>query len=129
EPPAKLTAPTVRTIGNYREIDHLLPSGDIIYVGCSIVPELTELHHTALKLAGVGIIILFLGLAGGWWLVVRAIRPIADISATAVKISAGDMSQRINVAEAESELGQLASVLNSTFARLETAFAQQQQFT
>ena len=129
EPPAKLTAPTVRTIGNYREIDHLLPSGDIIYVGCSIVPELTELHHTALKLAGVGVIILFLGLAGGWWLVGRAIRPIADISATAVKISAGDMSQRINVAEAESELGQLASVFNATFARLEAAFAQQQQFT
>ena len=38
------------------------------------------------------------------------------------------MSQRINVAEAESELGQLAAVLNSTFARLETAFAQQKQF-
>ena len=51
-----------------------------------------------------------------------------DISATAVKISAGDLSQRINVAEAESELGQLAAVLNSTFARLETAFAQQKQF-
>ena len=59
----------------------------------------------------------------------RAIRPIAEISATAAKISAGDLSQRINVAEAESELGQLANVLNSTFARLEAAFAQQQQFT
>jgi heavy metal sensor kinase len=46
-----------------------------------------------------------------------------------VKISAGDLSQRINIAEAESELGQLAAVLNSTFARLEAAFAQQQQFT
>ena len=45
-----------------------------------------------------------------------------------MKISAGDLSQRINVAEAESELGQLATVLNSTFARLETAFAQQKQF-
>ena len=81
-----------------------------------------------MKLAGVGGIILLLGLAGGWWLVSRAIRPIEDISATAVKISAGDLSQRINVAEAESELGQLAAVLNSTFARLETAFAQQKQF-
>jgi heavy metal sensor kinase len=39
------------------------------------------------------------------------------------------LSQRINVAEAESELGQLAAVLNATFARLEAAFAQQQQFT
>ena len=46
-----------------------------------------------------------------------------------MKISAGDLSQRINVAETESELGQLAAVLNSTFARLEAAFAQQKQFT
>jgi signal transduction histidine kinase len=33
------------------------------------------------------------------------------------------------VADTDSELGQLASVLNSTFARLEAAFAQQKQFT
>jgi heavy metal sensor kinase len=77
----------------------------------------------------VGGFILLVGHAGGWWLVSRAIKPINEISATAMKISAGDLSQRINVAEAESELGQLAAVLNSTFARLETAFAQQQQFT
>jgi len=127
--PAKLTAPTVQTIDNYREIDDLLPSGEMIYVGCSIAPELKELRLTAMKLAGFGGIILFFGLAGGWWFVSRALRPIENISAAAVKISAGDLSQRINVAEAESELGQLAAVLNSTFARLETAFAQQQQFT
>src|SRR5208283_5434495 len=46
-----------------------------------------------------------------------------------VKISAGDMSQRISIADTESELGQLAGVLNSTFGRLEAAFARQQQFT
>ena len=45
-----------------------------------------------------------------------------------MKISAGDLSQRINAAETESELGKLASVLNSTFARLDAAFAQQKQF-
>jgi two-component system, OmpR family, sensor kinase len=33
------------------------------------------------------------------------------------------------VAETDSELGRLAGVLNSTFARLEAAFAQQKQFT
>jgi len=115
--------------GNLWERFELLPSGEAILLACSFAPELRELHLTALKLAGVGGVILLFGLAGGWWLVGRAIRPIEDISATAVKISAGDLSQRINVAEAESELGQLASVLNSTFARLETAFAQQQQFT
>jgi heavy metal sensor kinase len=115
--------------GNYRSISHYLPSGEWIEVGCSIVPELKELHRTALNLLAVGGFILLIGLAGGWWLVTRATKPINEISATAAKISAGDLSQRINVAEAESELGQLAAVLNSTFARLEAAFAQQQQFT
>ncbi len=81
-----------------------------------------------MKLFGFGGIILIFGLAGGWWFVSRALRPIENISSAAVKISAGDLSQRINVAEAESELGQLAAVLNSTFARLESAFAQQKQF-
>ncbi|MGA2028992.1 MAG: ATP-binding protein [Verrucomicrobiota bacterium] len=112
-----------------RGIFQRLPSGETIYVACSVIPELRELKITALKLAGVGGIILFFGLAGGWWFVGRALRPISEISSTAVKISAGDLSQRINVAEAESELGQLAAVLNATFARLEAAFAQQQQFT
>ena len=71
---------------------------------------------------------MLIGLAGGWWFVSRAMRPVENISAAAVKISAGDLSQRINVAETESELGKLASVLNSTFARLDAAFAQQKQF-
>jgi len=120
---------TPQTIGVYRGIVRKLPSGEAIQVICSIAPELKELRLTALKLAGVGGIILFFGLAGGWWIASRAIKPIGEISSTALKISAGDLSQRINVAEAESELGQLAAVLNSTFARLEAAFAQQQQFT
>jgi heavy metal sensor kinase len=113
----------------FRESVMAMPPGDMILVGHSIQTEMTELHRTAWKLASVGGIILLLGLAGGWWLASRAIRPIEDISATAVKISAGDLSQRINIGETESELGRLASVLNSTFARLDAAFAQQQQFT
>jgi len=117
------------SFANYRGAADMLPSGEMIWVGCSITPELKELHHTAWSLIAVGGLILLVGLTGGWWMVSRAIRPIQNISATAVKISAGDLSQRINAAEAESELGQLAAVLNSTFARLETAFAQQRQFT
>jgi heavy metal sensor kinase len=119
---------SMMTFDNYRETVNMLPSGEMILVGCSVVPELKELHRTALNLTAVGGLILLVGLTGGWWLVSRSLKPIASISAAAVKISAGDLSQRIDVAEAESELGQLAAVLNSTFARLETAFAQQKQF-
>jgi heavy metal sensor kinase len=112
----------------YRQFENVLPSGEAVLVGCSVSQELRELHLAGIKLAGVGALILLLGLAGGWWFVGRALKPINAISTTAVKIAAGDLSQRINSAEAESELGQLAAVLNSTFARLETAFAQQKQF-
>jgi heavy metal sensor kinase len=73
--------------------------------------------------------VLALGLGGGWWLAGRVIRPIDQISAAASRISAGNLSERIDVAEADNELGRLAGVLNSTFARLEAAFAQQAQFT
>ena len=93
----------------FREIVQVLPSGDSILVGCPITPQLRELHHTVLKLGAAGGIILLLGLVGGRWLVERALRPIDGISAAAVKISAGDLSQRINVAETESELGRLAA--------------------
>jgi two-component system, OmpR family, sensor kinase len=122
-------SPSVFTFGKIREFVVTLPSGEAVIVGCSIAPALKEFWLLILKLVVFGGVILLVGLAGGWWISSRAIRPIEDISATAVKISAGDLSQRINVAEAESELGQLAAVLNSTFARLEAAFAQQQQFT
>jgi len=105
-----------------------LPSGEIVIVGCSIAPEMQILKRTALELTGFGIVILFFGLAGGWWISSHAIQPVQAISATAAKISAGDLSQRINAAGTESELGQLAVTLNSTFARLESAFDQQKQF-
>ena len=120
--------PPVWTLDGFRETWDTSPSGESIRVGCSLAPELKELHRTAFNLTAVGGWILLVGLVGGWWIVSRAIRPVETISSAAVKISAGDLSQRINVAETESELGQLAAVLNSTFARLDAAFAQQKQF-
>ncbi len=120
--------PPALNVGEDRIAMESLPSGELLEVGCSIAPELRELQRTALSFWGVGAMVLLVGMAGGWWFVGRALRPIADISATAAKISSGDLSQRINNTEAGSELGQLAAVLNSTFARLETAFAQQKQF-
>lgn len=111
-----------------RILGRILPSGETVWVGCSTAPEFDELRTTALWLGGAGSIIFFFGLAGGLWISCRAFLPVENISATAVKISAGDLSQRINASETESELGRLAAVLNSTFERLESAFAQQRQF-
>jgi two-component system OmpR family sensor kinase len=118
-----------RSRGQNRELFRSLPSGECILVGRSISADLAAMHRLAVGLIAAGAGVLGIGLAGGWWLATRAIGPIQDISSTAERIARGDLSQRINAADAESELGRLAQVLNSTFARLEAAFAQQARFT
>ncbi len=121
--------PVPQLRGVFREAWQITPPGEILLAGRSVATELFDLRRTAWVLAAVGGGILLLGLAGGWWMVARAIRPIGQISSAAVQIAAGDLSQRINSAETDSELGRLVAVLNSTFARLDAAFEQQRQFT
>ena len=132
--PAELPRPAdqksaVRMRGALRESFLFAAPVDCVLVGRSIAAEQADLRTLAAALAGVGGAVLAAGLIGGGWLVTRAIRPIDEISTTAAKIAAGDLAQRINTTETDSELGRLASVLNSTFARLDAAFAQQAHFT
>ena len=51
------------------------------------------------------------------------------MTAAADAISVRNLSERIDLQETDSELGQLASVLNRTFDRLQSAFEQQSRFT
>jgi heavy metal sensor kinase len=69
------------------------------------------------------------GFWGGWWMSGRAIKPISKITVAAEKIASGDLTERIDVSETESELGQLSRVLNDTFEKLEKSFEQQARFT
>jgi two-component system, OmpR family, sensor kinase len=122
-------ADETRTRGKYREVFRVLPHSECVLVGRNIAADLASMHRFALWLTAAGAAVLLLGLAGGWWLATRAIQPIEDISATAIKIAGGDLAQRISTTDTENELGRLAAVLNSTFARLEGAFAHQARFT
>ena len=118
-----------RTRALCREAFQFTEMGDCVLAGRSITGDLKSLRWFAWWLTAAGGTVLVCGLGGGWWLTSRAIRPVEQISAAATRISAGHLSERINVADTDSELGRLAGVLNSTFARLEAAFAQQKQFT
>ena len=123
------TPGSVRTVGMNRELTHHIPNGYRVMVGTSLAPVLAELRQLAVWLVIIGGSIVAIGLTIGWWLAARALRPIEAISRTAEEIAGGDLSKRINSSETESELGQLAVVLNSTFSRLDAAFEQQRQFT
>jgi heavy metal sensor kinase len=127
--PAKQTGRALRTRANFRELYSFTPPGECILVGLELGGEFAEMRTLEWLLLAAGGAVLAIGLAGGWWFSTRAIRPLEDISAAADRIATGDLSRRINVADTDTELGRLAVVLNSTFARLETAFAQQKQFT
>jgi two-component system OmpR family sensor kinase len=75
----------------------------------------------------VGAIILAIA-AGAVVAVVRiALRPLTRIEATAGQIAAGDLSQRIDVGSTRTEIGRLASSLNSMLAQIEAAFAERDQ--
>ena len=125
----RLPIRSVRLRESQREVIHVSSFDVNLLVGRSIVGDLAAHHHSSLLRLVVGVAVLVAGLVGGWWSTSRAIRPIAAMTAAAESISAQRLSQRIDVRETDNELGQLGTVLNRTFDRLQAAFEQQTRFT
>ena len=121
--------PHSRTWGTYRELIHCSGVGDCVVVGRSVAGEIRYATTIAWLLPLAGGTVLLIGLFVGGWLIKLAVRPVEQIEATAAEISQGKLSARVTIEHPDSELGQLSSVLNATFARLEAAFERQQQFT
>jgi heavy metal sensor kinase len=105
------------------------PHSTSIVVGRSTRKEHEDLRAFAWQLALAGIVVLGVGLVGGWFVSARILRPVAAISATASAISATNLSERIATEKVDRELEDLARVLNATFERLQAAFERQVRFT
>jgi heavy metal sensor kinase len=131
EPPADSVSPQVRLSrrGGDREATMLGPGRTRIVVWAPIGAELAELDRFAWQLIAAGTAVLAVGLAGGWLVSARILRPVAAIAATASAISATNLSKRIDAGGVDRELADLARVLNDTFDRLEAAFERQARFT
>lgn len=123
--------PTMRVFqrGDFREVALPGVRGTLLLVGKPIVRERSELWRFAWQLAGSGGLVLVVGLLGGWLVSARVLRPIRAIATTAAAISATNLSNRIDTHQIDTELIDLAEVLNATFARLEGAFERQARFT
>ncbi len=66
---------------------------------------------------------------GGVFLAGRALSPIDALTRTARKISAEDLSQRLDLRLPDDEVGRLARTFDEMIARLDDAFRRQRQFT
>jgi len=72
---------------------------------------------------------LVLGLLGSWFISGRINKPLQAISQTASNLSAAHLHARIDTQKIDTELVEVAGVLNDTFDRLESAFQRQSRFT
>lgn len=112
-----------------REAYHFTERGECVLAGRPLATDFAAIRASATRLSLTGLVVLAVGLGGGWILTSRSIRPIEQIASSARRISEGNLSERIPVGRPGNELGQLAMVLNSTFTQLEDSFVQQKRFT
>ena len=66
---------------------------------------------------------------GGYFLATRALAPIDQITSTTRKISAEDLSARLDVPATNDEVGRLTQTLNDMLSRLDDSFQRERQFT
>ena len=105
------------------------PAASTIVVGVPLAAFDESLRQYAWNLAGFGSLLFGIGFSTGWLILRWGLRPLREIGKTATEIARGDLSRRIDVADAGSELRDLAGVLNDAFARLEANLQQRERFT
>ncbi|CAN5813612.1 hypothetical protein BH11VER1_BH11VER1_40060 [soil metagenome] len=67
--------------------------------------------------------------AGGWWLTMRALKPLHEVTEAARRIHAGNLNERIPLRGTGDELDRLTTVFNEMTARLEDSFNSIREFT
>lgn len=98
-----------------------------------VAQSLDDVRDTLQKLlvtllVSVPILVTVAGISG-YFLAARALAPIDQITSTARRISAKDLSSRLNIPVTDDEVGRLTQTLNDMLARLDDSFQRERQFT
>jgi two-component system, OmpR family, sensor kinase len=119
-----LTVPAQSGGGRWRVRASIEPSAPnrILIVATSLADVDSTLHRllliellvTAVVLAAIG------GL--GLWVIRLSLRPLDAIETTAAAIAAGDLTQRVELADEQTEVGRLGLALNAMLAQIEESF-------
>jgi heavy metal sensor kinase len=122
-------APGLRTRAGRRELTMSAADGALVLVGDDLEEARAAVRSFAGTAAVGGAAALLVSLAGGWFLVGRALSPIGRINRAAAAMAAGDLNARIEVQGTENELEHVAHALNDAFDRLQRALDAQRRFT
>lgn len=96
---------------------------DYLVTAISTAEIQATVHRLALVTTGTSLVILLLAASGGWLLVRIGLRPLTAIETTAASITRGDFSSRVDAAPPNTEVGRLATALNTMLAKIEQALA------
>ncbi len=108
---------------SFRVLVQGLPGIERVFI---IAVPLTDVQQTLGRVLMIEVLVTVVALVGlgvlAWWLVKRELRPLEAMAATAGAIAAGDLSRRVEPAEAKTEVGRLGLALNRMLERIEQAF-------
>jgi two-component system, OmpR family, sensor kinase len=114
---------------SYRVVAHglRLQGTDVVVVLGAPLRQVDEVVGVLLPaLLAVGVIVVLASVALGWWLIRRDLRPLEQVTATAERISAGDLSQRVALGGGGSEVNRLGGAFDTMLDQIQSAFDQQQ---
>jgi two-component system, OmpR family, sensor kinase len=118
-----LTVPPYRGSGNFRVRASVEPRNPdyVLLIAQWLGPEESTLHRLFRIELFVSLVVLA-ALAGlAFWIIQIGLRPLRAIEATAVAITAGDLSLRVEQADDQTEVGRLGAALNTMLDRIEAS--------
>jgi two-component system OmpR family sensor kinase len=112
---------------SYRLLRLRFPNGQPVVLAAPLRDVDAAVAVLVRTLLLVGLIVLALAVLAGWWLLRRGLRPLERVTATAERISAGDLGYRVGAAADGSEVARLGQAFDAMLDQIESAFIAQRQ--
>jgi two-component system, OmpR family, sensor kinase len=100
------------------------PRGHVVVAAVPTSDVTASLRRLLAVEVVVGVVLLSILTAGSWLILRRGLRPLEHMAASAGRINAGALSERVEPADDRSEVGQLGLALNTMLDEIEAAFRQ-----
>jgi heavy metal sensor kinase len=101
----------------------------LVQAGLSLEGVEGTLQRASLILLVLTPSVFLVALIGGWTLVGRALRPVEELTRTALELESRNLGQRLVPPVSDDEIGRLAGAFDTMIARLDRSFRQVQQFS